>query len=35
VAPERRRPHQRAVDCAWLLGTAVLLALFIYLQGLV
>ncbi len=35
VAPERRRPHQRAVDCAWLLGTAALLALFIYLQGLV
>ena len=35
VTPERRRPHQRAVDGAWLLGMAVLLALFFYLQGLV
>ena len=35
VTPERPRPHQRAVDCAWLLGVAALLALFFYLQGLV
>ena len=35
VTPERPRPHQRAVDCAWLLGAAALLALFFYLQGLV
>ncbi len=35
VASEPPSPHQRAVDAAWLLGMAVLLALFFYLQGLV